>query len=135
MSMNSCVFLGNLTRTPEVRFIGDSEVAVCNFGIAVNERYTKRDGEEVEKTLFLDCEAWNKMGEVIAEYFVRGQQILVQGKLQLDSWENDEGEKRSKHKLNVQSFNFTGTKAENDKLREERDDEDFDEENEADIPF
>ena len=134
--MNSCVFLGNLTRDPEVRFVGDSELAVCNFGIAVNERYTKKDGEEVDKTLFLDCESWGRQGEVIAEFFVKGQQIALEGKLQLDQWETDEGERRSKHKLNVARFHFTGTKSENEKLRSERDDdEDFDDENEADIPF
>ena len=136
--MNNVVLLGNLTRDPEVKFITD-DTSVCNFGIAVNERYTNKDGDLVEKPMFIDCVAWQRKGEVIAEYFVKGQQIAVQGKLQLDQWENDEGESRSKHKINVFDFSFTGTKADNEKLRTERDndgggDSEYDED-EENIPF
>lgn len=136
MSLNQVVLLGNLTRDPEVKFVGDG-TPVCNFGIACNERYTNRDGEEIDRPMFIDCEAWNRTGEVIGEYFVKGQQIGVTGKLQLDRWEDDEGNPRSKHKVNVFNFSFTGTKADNDKLREERAEQgdDYDGDDEEDIPF
>ena len=135
MSYNQVTLLGNLTRDPEMNFIGQNETPVCNFAVACNERYTDRDGEQQERAMFVDCVAWNKTGEIIGEHFVRGQQILVSGKLQFDQWEDDEGNKRSKHKVNVFSFAFTGTKADNEKLRNERSDDDDDEENEDDIPF
>ena len=136
MSINNVVLVGNLTRTPEVKFIGDS-TPVCNFGVACNERYTDRDGEVVDKPMFIDCVAWNRTGEIIGEHFVKGQQIAITGKLQLDQWEDDDGNNRSRHKVNVFSFAFTGTKADNEKLRENRGDGDGDgdEENEDDIPF
>ena len=136
MSINNVVLVGNLTRTPEVRFINDS-TPVCNFGIACNERYTDRDGETVDKPMFIDCVAWNRTGEVIGEYFVKGQQIGITGKLQLDQWEDEDGNNRSRHKINVFGWTFCGTKAENEKLREDRGSSDNggDEENEDDIPF
>ena len=134
MSFNQVTLLGNLTKDPEVKFINDS-TAVCNFAVACNERYTDRDGEQQERPMFVDCVAWNKTGEIIGEYFVKGQQILVNGKLQFDQWEDDEGNNRSRHKVNVFSFAFTGTKADNEKLRDGRGDGDGDEENEDDIPF
>ena len=117
--MNKTILHGNLTRDPEVKFLDDDK-SVCNFAVAVNERYTDRNGELVEKPMFIDCECWGRRGEVIAEYFVKGQKILVEGKLQFDQWETDEGERRSKHKVRVDDFDFSGTKAENDKLRAEQ---------------
>ena len=133
MSFNQVVMVGNIVRDPEVKFLGDSGKAVCNFTVACNERYTDRDGEPVERAMFMDCVAWEKTGEFVGEYFVKGQQILVSGKLQLDQWEDDEGNKRSKHKVNVFTVSFVGTKAENEKLREDRDDDEVDDD--EDIPF
>ena len=133
MSFNSVTLLGNLTRDPEVKFLGDSGTAVCDFSVACNERYTNRDGEVVDKPMFMDCVAWNKTGEIIGEHFVKGQQILVNGKLQLDQWEDEERGKQSRHKVNVFSFAFTGSKADNDKLKEEVGEEE--DGSEDDIPF
>ena len=134
MSLNQVVLLGNIVRDPEVKFIGDS-TPVCNFTVACNERYTDRDGEQQERAMFIDCVAWNRTGEIIGEHFVKGQQIAVTGKLQLDQWEDEERGKQSRHKVNVFSFAFTGSKADNDKLRENRAADGDDEENEDDIPF
>ena len=89
MSFNQVTLLGNLTRDPETKFINDS-ASVCNFAIACNERYTDRDGEQQERAMFVDCVAWNKTGEIIGEHFVKGQQILVNGKLQCDQWEDED---------------------------------------------
>ena len=134
MSFSQAVLMGNLVRNPEVKFLGDSGKAVCNFTVACNDRYTDRDGETVERAMFMDCVAWEKKGEFVGEYFVKGQQILVSGNLQLDQWEDDEGNKRSKHKVNVFTVSFVGTKADNEKLREQAENDD-DGENEDDIPF
>lgn len=133
MAFSHTVLMGNLVRNPEVKFLGDDGTAVCNFTVACNERYTDRQGEPVERAMFMDCVCWGKRGEFVGEYFVKGQQILVSGKLQLDTWEDDEGNKRSKHKVNVFDVSFVGTKAENEKLKEDRDDEE--DGSEDDIPF
>ena len=136
MSYSKVILHGNLVRDPEVKFL-ESGTNVCNFTVACNERYTDRDGEQVERTAFVDCVAWARKAEFIGEYFVKGQKILVDGKLQQDEWNDKEtGEPRSKLKVHVFEVDFSGNKAENEKLRNERgDNDDVDEENEEDIPF
>ena len=109
--------MGNLTRDPEAKFL-PSGTTVVNFSIAMNERYTDKDGNPQEKATFVECEAWNRNAEIIDEYFAKGMPIHLEGRLQLDQWENDEGEKRSKLKVRVDRFTFVGKKEENDQLRE-----------------
>ena len=117
-SFNKVILMGNLTRDPEAKFL-PSGTTVVNFSIAMNERYTDKDGNPQEKATFVECEAWNRNAEIIDEYFARGMPIHLEGRLQLDQWENDEGEKRSKLKVRVDRFTFVGKKEENDRLREE----------------
>lgn len=105
MSMNICVFQGNLTRDPEFR-TAQTGTSICNFSIAVNSGF----GEN-KKTMYMDCTAFGKQAEIINENFKKGKEILVNGELVLDTWEDkDTGSKRSRHKLNLaswQGFSFT----------------------------
>lgn len=101
MNYNRTILAGNLTRDPETRSVGDH--TVTGFGLAVNE---KRGGKE--STLFIDCEAWNKTGETIAQYAGKGKPLLVEGRLRLDEWTDKDGGKRSKVKVVVDSFQFVG---------------------------
>jgi single-strand DNA-binding protein len=89
------VFLiGRLTRDPELRFT-PSGAAVANIGIAVNRRYKGQDGEWVEEASFFNVVAWNRQAEFVNEYLRKGNQILVDGRLQSRSWETPDGQKRS----------------------------------------
>jgi single-strand DNA-binding protein len=106
--MNRVILMGNLTRDVEVRQAGASSVG--QFSVAVNEKWKDRDGNMQERVTFVDCEAWGGTGENIAKFFSKGRQILIEGKLQLDQWEDKEGGKRSKLKVVVERFFFTGTK-------------------------
>lgn len=110
MSFNKCIFVGNLTRDPETRAAGST--TVCNIGIAMNRSWTNKDtGERQEEATFLDCEAWGKQGDVIAQHFHKGKQILLEGSLKEDRWEDkDTGKNRSKHVLRVERFEFVGPK-------------------------
>lgn len=109
--MNKVILFGNLTRDVELRHTANSSVA--GFGVAVNRKWKNAAGESQEETTFVDCEAWGKTGEIIAQYFAKGAKILVEGRLKLDQWEDkDGGAKRSKIKVVVESFHFTGNKAE-----------------------
>ena len=117
-SYNRVVLMGHLTRDPEVKFL-PSGTTVANFSIAMNERYTDRDGNLQEKATFVECEAWNRSAEIIGDYFAKGMPIHLEGRLQLDQWENDEGEKRSKLKVRVDRFTFVGKKEDNERIREE----------------
>ena len=101
-SYNRVILLGNLTRDPEMRYI-PSGTAVTNFGLAMNERYTDRQtGEQKENTCFVDVEAWGRQAEVANEYLSKGRPVFIEGSLKFDSWEADDGSKRSK--LSVRAF-------------------------------
>ena len=99
-SMNRVILLGNLTRDPEVRYTGSGK-AVCNIGMAVNERYKDRD-----ETLFVDVTAWGKSAEACGRYLSKGAAVLVEGKMQLEQWETKEGAKRSKHVVVAHKVTF-----------------------------
>ncbi|HEY3375223.1 MAG TPA: single-stranded DNA-binding protein [Candidatus Aquicultor sp.] len=93
-SLNQVLLIGRLTRDPELRFT-PSGAAVANIGIAVNRRYKGNDGEWVEEASFFNVVAWSKQAEFVNEYLRKGNQILVEGRLQSRSWETPEGQKRS----------------------------------------
>jgi len=103
--MNIVVLKGNLTRDPEVRQInaGGRETQVANFTIAVNRHFKRADGTRDKETTYVDCEAWDTGANTLGQYFHRGDPILVQGALKIDTWETD-GQKRSKLKVRVNNF-------------------------------
>lgn len=104
-SFNRTVLMGNLSRDPELR-VTPTGKAICQFGLAVNSKMGDR-----EEVMFIDCEAWEKRGEAISKYFVKGRPILVEGRLKQDNWEDKTtGQKRSKIKLVVDNFSFVGGK-------------------------
>jgi single-strand DNA-binding protein len=93
-SVNQVILMGNLTRDPEVRQTPGGQ-SVCSFGLALNRSFKGSDGEWQEATDFVDIVAWAQLGERIAQYLHKGSRILVQGRLQYRSWEQD-GQKRNK---------------------------------------
>lgn len=97
-SYNRVILVGNLTRDPELRHTG-SGTAVCDIGLAVNDRRKNANGEWVEETTFVDVTLWARTAEVVCEYLGKGSPALIEGRLKLDTWETDSGEKRSKLKV------------------------------------
>ena len=96
-SYNRVVLVGNVTRDPEVRYI-PSGTAVCDIGLAVNDRRKGSDGQWIDETTFVDVTLWARTAEVAGEYLSKGSPVLIEGRLKLDSWEQD-GQKRSKLKV------------------------------------
>lgn len=101
--MNQVHLMGNLTRDVETRNTTNGHT-VANFTVAVNGPFSRGDNQDVA---FIDCEAWNKTADIILQYFRKGDRIIVHGALKQDTWEKD-GQKRSKLKLVVNSFDFAG---------------------------
>jgi len=128
-SLNKVLLIGNLTRDPELKFL-PSGAAVANFGIAVNRTYKGSDGEAQEDTCFLEIVAWNRLAEICGEYLAKGRPIFVEGRLQMDFWETEDGQKKSRLKVVAQNIQFLGTGAKDD--TEDASDQ---EEGDADIPF
>lgn len=107
---NKVILVGNLTRDPEMRFL-PSQMAVVEFGLAINHRYKTANGENREEVCFIDCSAFGKQAETINQYCQKGKQILVEGRLKYETWEDKQGGgKRSKHKIVIDSFQFLGSK-------------------------
>lgn len=102
-SYNRVVLVGNLTRDVELKYVGDGK-AVANFGLAVNEKY-----KDKEETTFVDLTAWGRTAEIISEYTSKGSQLMIEGRLKLDQWEQD-GVKRSKLKVVVDKAILLGGK-------------------------
>ncbi|RME32163.1 MAG: single-stranded DNA-binding protein [Candidatus Zixiibacteriota bacterium] len=107
--MNLAVLHGNLARSPELRYTANNK-AVCGFTVAINESYVSQaTGERVKTAVFIDCQAFGRVGENINKYFDKGDPILVHGKISQDRWvDKDSGAKRSKVYVTVFSFDFVG---------------------------
>ena len=103
---NRVILMGNLTRDPEVRTTPNGQ-SVANFSLAVNRTWKGQDGQQQEAVSYIDCVAWGKPGEIIAQYLSKGRPVLVSGRLDQRSWEDKEtGAKRSKVEVVVEDFNF-----------------------------
>jgi len=101
---NKVVVMGNLTRDPETRATSSGQ-SVTSFSLAVNRTWKDRDGNNQEDVSYFDCTAWGKTGEIIAQYMQKGRALLVSGRLNQSTWEQ-EGQKRSKVEIVVEDFNF-----------------------------
>ncbi len=93
---NTVSITGNVTRDPELRFTPNGQ-AVCSFGVAVNRRWQNRQTQEWEEQVsFFDVTAWSQLAQNVTDSIARGTRVTVVGRLDQRSWENAEGEKRSK---------------------------------------
>jgi single-strand DNA-binding protein len=79
-SLNKVFLMGNLTRDPELRYTPNGK-GLCEFGVAVNRRFTTKDGEQRDETCFVDVTMWGRRAEVISEYFKKGSPIFIEGRL------------------------------------------------------
>lgn len=109
-SFNQVILMGNLTRDPEVRQIPSGQ-SVCTFSLALNRSFKGADGNWQEATDYIDVVAWGPLGERVAQYVTKGRPVLVNGRLQSRSWEQD-GQKRSKVEVNAQDVTFLGGRGE-----------------------
>ena len=107
-NVNKVILIGNLTRDPDSRELPSGSVVV-EFGMAINRKW-KGKGGDGEEVCFVDCTAWGRTGEVIAEYCHKGEPIYVEGRLKLDSWEGRDGTKRSKLGVVVENMQLLGGK-------------------------
>lgn len=108
-SFNKVILLGNLTRDPEVRYTPKG-TAVTDLGLAVNRTYTADNGEKREEVTFVDVTFWGRTAEVAGEYLKKGRPVFVEGRLQLDSWDDKtSGQKRTKLKVIGENMQMLGS--------------------------
>src|SRR5580704_7287086 len=107
-SFNRVVLVGNLTRDPELRYI-PSGTAVTEIGLAVNVRRKGANGEWIEETTFVDVTLWARTAEIASEYLNKGSNVLIEGRLKLDTWEKD-GKKNSKLRVIGERMQMLGAR-------------------------
>ncbi len=112
-SFNKVILMGNLTRDPEVRYT-PSGSAVTDIGLAVNRSwFDKQSNSRKEETTFVDVTLWGRTAEVAGEYLSKGRPVLIEGRLQLDTWDDREsGKKRSKLKVVGEQMTMLGGRGE-----------------------
>jgi single-strand DNA-binding protein len=107
-SFNKVILLGNLTRDPEVRYTPKGS-AVCDLGVAVNRVYTPEGGERREEVTFVDVVLWARLAEIAGEYLRKGRPVFIEGRLQMDSWDDKQtGQKRTKLRVVGESMQLLG---------------------------
>jgi len=107
-SVNKVILVGNCTRDPEVRYTPKG-TAVTDLGLAMNRYYSSDGGEKREETTFVDVTLWGRQAEVAAEYLKKGRPVYIEGRLQMDSWEDkNSGQKRSKLKVVGEQMQLLG---------------------------
>ena len=100
--MNKAILIGRLTKDPELRYAAGSGTAVCRFTLAVSRQFKK------DETDFINCIAFNKQGEAIAQYVTKGRQLAVTGSIRTGSYDGQDGIKRYTTDVIVESFEFIG---------------------------
>jgi len=111
-SYNKVMLIGNLTRDPEVRYTPKGS-AVCDIGLAINRVYTSDAGEKQEEVTFVDVVLWAKMAELAGKYLHKGRPVFIEGRLQMDSWEDKQtGQKRTRMRVVGEQMQFLGSPGE-----------------------
>jgi single-strand DNA-binding protein len=119
--LNQCQFIGRLGRDPEVRYLSNGD-ACANFSLAVGESWKdKASGEKQERTEWVRCVAWRKLGEIAGEYLKKGSQVYISGKMQTRKWQNKEGQDQYTTEIVLDRIQMLGKPAGDGKASQERD--------------
>jgi single-strand DNA-binding protein len=107
-NFNKILLMGNLTRDPQLSYL-PSQTPVVDFGIAVNRKWTSKEGESKEEVCFVDCRAFSRLAENINKYMRKGRPIFVEGRLVYETWTGQDGAKKSRHRVHVDNCQFLGS--------------------------
>jgi single-strand DNA-binding protein len=105
VSFNKVILVGNLTRDPELRSTPNG-TSICRFSLAVSRQFRNADGSTRDEVLFVEVDSFGKQAETIGRHMAKGRPLLVEGRLRLDQWESQNGEKRSRIMVVMESFQF-----------------------------
>ncbi|MCI8281340.1 MAG: single-stranded DNA-binding protein [Lachnospiraceae bacterium] len=113
--MNKVILMGRLTRDPEVRYSqGENSTAVARYTLAVDRRFTRRDGGDQQTADFIQCVAFGRSGEFAEKYFRKGLKIVVTGRIQTGSYTNQDGQRVYTTDVVVEDQEFAESKAASD---------------------
>ena len=108
---NRVIMIGNLTRDPEYRTLASGQ-GVCRLGLASNRQFKNRQtGSLVQEVCYIDVDVWGAQAESCRQYLQKGRPVLVEGRLKLDSWDDQSGQKRNKHSIVAERVVFLSSGA------------------------
>lgn len=105
MNLNQATLIGRVTRDPEVKKL-PSGTSVVKFALATNHVYKNKEGEKVETATFHNCCAFGRLAETIAQYVEKGQELLVQGRIENRTWDKNDGTKGYATEIMIETFSF-----------------------------
>lgn len=108
--MNKIMLIGRLTKDPELRYTPNG-AAVTSFTLAVDRRFPNQNGER--EADFINCVAWNKSAEFVANYFHKGKPMALEGRLQVRTYEGNDGQRRWVTEVVAEQIEFVGSKSDN----------------------
>jgi single-strand DNA-binding protein len=107
-SFNRVIMMGNLTRDPEHKQLSSGQ-AVCRLGLASNRQFkNKQSGTMVQEVCFVDVDVWGPQADICKQYLQKGRPVLIEGRLKFDSWQDQDGARRSKHSIVADRITFLG---------------------------
>ncbi len=115
---NKVIIVGNLTRDIEVKFTRTG-LAIANTAIASTRKFKAQDGTQKEEVLFVDIAFFGRTAEIAQQYLKRGSKLLIEGRLKLDQWTDQNGQKRSKHSVTVDTMQMLDSKDSTSKPQQE----------------
>jgi len=131
--MNKAILMGRLTRDPELRYTSNN-LAVCNFTLAINRAFSKQ-GEE-KQTDFIPVVVFDKQAEFCSKYFAKGRQVAVVGRIQVRTWDDNEGKKRYMTEVVANELHFADSKrSDNNERSQEQQQQQSDQSSEGFYPL
>ena len=108
-AFNQTIIIGNLGKDPESRYLTNGD-PVCNFSVAVTEKWKSKDGDQKEQTTWFRINAFGKLAEICGQYLKKGASVMVIGKMQSRKWSNKDGVERESWELRADSVQMLGLK-------------------------
>ncbi|HEY9062183.1 MAG TPA: single-stranded DNA-binding protein [Pseudobacteroides sp.] len=106
--MNKAILMGRLTKEPELRYTSTNNTPVCSFTLAVNRAFSKQ-GEEKQAD-FIPVVVWNKLAEFCGKYFQKGRQVVIVGRIQTRTWDDNEGKRHYVTEIVAEEAHFADSK-------------------------
>jgi len=111
MMFNKVILIGNMTREIELRYLTSGQ-AVAKGGIATNRRFKDAGGNQKDETMFIDFTVWGRTAEIANQYLHKGSRVLLEGRLTLEQWTDQNGQKRSRHSVTVENLKMLDRRGE-----------------------
>jgi len=113
MFFNKVILVGNLTRDVELRYLPSGH-ALAKCGIATNRRFKDSSGIQKDETMFIDFTVWGRSAEIANQYLKKGSRVLIEGRLTLEQWTDQTGQRRSKHSVTVENLKMLDRRSESE---------------------